>query len=504
MKEYADYDGVGLAALVASGEVNATELLESAISHAEILNPKLNAINHCLFEHGRALSATALPTGPFRGVPFLIKDLGSPFIGLPQSKGCNALKNYVSEQHSEMAKRFLDTGLVPFGKTNAPEFGLMGITEPKAFGPTRSPWDLNRTPGGSSGGSAAAVAAGIVPIASAGDGGGSIRIPASCCGLFGLKPSRGRNPLGPSGESWQGAVVEHILSRSVRDSATMLDATHGEDIHAPFVVKPPAETYVSLLEQDPAPLKIGFNVNSPVGQTVSSQCIDAVTKACGLLSELGHHVEEVKRPYDGLALAKAYFVLYFGEVAADIDALEKILGRRVRKDDIETTTRTLGLLGHAFSAKEFSMARKYWHQLAVAMGNFHQSYDLYLTPTLAVLPPCIGDNEPSRSETLLMNVINACGAGGVLKALGIVDKLATESMAKMPFTQVANMTGQPAMSVPLHWSEDNLPVGVQFIAPNGREDILFRLAAQLERAQPWINKKPPLYAGNSLVEQLNA
>ena len=504
MKEFSDYDGLGLAALVADGEMSPAELLEAAITRAEALNPKLNAINFPLYDYGRTLSAKPLPPGPFQGVPFLIKDLGSPFIGLPHSKGCHALKNHISDQHSEMAKRFLASGLVPFGKTNAPEFGLMGITEPKAFGPTRSPWDLNRTPGGSSGGSAAVVAAGIVPIASAGDGGGSIRIPASCCGLFGLKPSRGRNPLGPSGESWQGAVVEHILSRSVRDSAAMLDATHGEDIHAPFVVKPPAESYLGLLNQDPAPLKIGFNVESPVGQTVSPECVQAVTEACELLTELGHEVEEVKRPYDGMALAKAYFVLYFGEVAADIDALEKTLGRRINKNDIETTTRTLGLLGHAFSAKEFSMARKYWHQLAIAMGNFHQDYDLYLTPTIAVLPPRIGDNEPSKAEAMLMNVINACGAGRVLKALGIVDKLASESMAKMPFTQVANMTGQPAMSMPLHWSEDNLPVGVQFIAPNGREDRLFKLAAQLERARPWIDKKPPLYAGAVTCEQTYA
>ncbi|MGR8949962.1 MAG: amidase [Gammaproteobacteria bacterium] len=497
MIEYADYDGLGLAALVAAGEVSPAELLEAAIKSAEALNPQLNAINHALYEHGRALAAKPLPAGPFHGVPFLIKDLGSPFIGLPHSKGCSALKDHIAAEHSEMARRFLNTGVVPFGKTNAPEFGLMGITEPKAFGVTRSPWDLERTPGGSSGGSAAAVAAGIAPIASAGDGGGSIRIPASCCGLFGLKPSRGRNPLGPSGESWQGAVVEHILSRSVRDSAAMLDATHGDDIHAPFVVKPPAASYMSLLDTAPEKLKVGFSVESPVGQPVAPDCIEAVRHTCALLANLGHEVEEVPCPYDGLALAKAYFVLYFGEVAADIDALEELLGRRVSKNDIETTTRTLGLLGHAFSAKDFSKARKYWHQLVIAMGNFHQSYDLYLTPTIAVLPPLIGDNEPSRAEAVLMNVINTLGAGRLLKALGVVDKLATESMAKMPFTQVANMTGQPAMSVPLYWTADNLPVGVQFIAPNGREDILFQLGAELERAQPWINKKPPLYASGT-------
>ena len=492
MTEYQDYDGLGLAALIKSGEVTAGEILEAAIARAEAVNPTINAINHPLYDHARSYLRSGLPQGPFAGVPLLVKDLGSPYIGLPFSKGCAALKDNISKQDSEMARRVLATGAVPFGKTNTPEFGLMGVTEPEAFGPSRSPWDPNRTPGGSSGGSGAAVAARIAPVATAGDGGGSIRIPASCCGLFGLKPSRGRNPLGPGGEGWQGAVVEHILSRSVRDSAAMLDATHGNDIHAPFVVKPPEESYLGLLERDPQPLKVGFNIESPVGQSVAPECQEAVHKTIRLLEDLGHHVEEVERPFDGLALARAYFILYFGEVAAEVDALAADLGRPVTKHDIELTTQTLNLLGHAFSAKEFALARKYWHQLAVAMAALHQSYDLYLTPTLAELPPKIGANKPKASEAMLMKVINTLGAGRLLKAFGIVDKLAHENMAKMPFTQVANMTGQPAMSVPLHWSADNLPVGVQFIAANGREDLLFQLAAQLERASPWANKRPEI------------
>ena len=490
MNEYSHYDGLGLAALIADGEISESELLEVAIARAEAVNPKINAINYPLYEHARTLLKKGLPSGPFHGVPFLIKDLGSPFIDLPYSKGCEALKGNIAQQDSEMARRYLATGVVPFGKTNTPEFGLMGITEPKAFGPTRSPWDLQRTPGGSSGGSAAAVAAGITPIATAGDGGGSIRIPASCCGLFGLKPSRGRNPLGPSGEGWQGAVVEHTLSRSVRDSAAMLDATQGSELHAPFVIKPPEQSYLGLIEQDPIPLRIGFNVESPVGQTVADECVAAVQSTASLLSDLGHRVEALKQPYDGIALAKAYFIMYFGEVAAEVDTLAATLGRSVNKNDIELTTQTLSLLGHAFSAKEFAVARKYWHELALAMGELHQHYDLYLTPTIAVLPPQIGAGDPKPTEALLMKIVNALGAGGLLKRLGVVDKLAHESMAKMPFTQVANMTGQPAMSVPLYWTQDNLPVGVQFIAPNGREDVLFQLAAQLERARPWMGRRP--------------
>lgn len=492
MNEFTEYDGLGLAELLAHGEVSATELLDAAIARAQQINPAINAIIHPLYDYAKTYARENLRAGPFSGVPFLIKDLGSPFIGLPLSKGCAALKDNIATQDSELAKRFLATGVIPFGKTNTPEFGLMGVTEPEAFGPSRSPWDPERTPGGSSGGSAAAVAARIAPIATAGDGGGSIRIPASCCGLFGLKPSRGRNPLGPGGEGWQGAVVEHILSRSVRDSAAMLDATHGNDVHAPFVVKPPDESYLGLLAHEPRPLKIGFNMTSPVGQGVADECREAMHNSLKLLESLGHHVEEVERPYDGLDLARAYFVLYFGEVAAEVDALAAQLGRKVNKNDIELITQTLNLLGHAFSAKEFAMARKYWHQLVVAMGSLHRNYDLYMTPTLAVLPPKIGANKPRPPEVVLMKLINALGAGSLLKFLGIVDKMATENMSKMPFTQVANMTGQPAMSVPLHWTPENLPVGVQFIAANGREDILFQLAAQLERASPWADKRPPM------------
>ena len=490
MKEYEDHDALGLAALVSKGETNAEELLESAIRRAERLNPKLNAIVHKLYDHGRKLIAQGLPAGPFHGVPFLLKDMGSPFIGLPLSKGCRALKDNVSAIDSEMARRLLKTGVVPFGKTNAPEFGLMGVTEPQAFGPSRSPWDLGRTPGGSSGGSAAGVAAGISPIATASDGGGSIRIPASCCGIFGLKPSRGRNPLGPSGEGWQGAVVEHIVSRSVRDSAAMLDATNGGDASAPFLIQSPSNSYLEILNRDPVKLRIGFSATSPVGQAVDKECIEAVDNAAILLDGLGHEVQQAKPNYDGLELARAYFVLYFGEVAAELVELEKHLGRRIVTGDIETTTQTLGLLGHAFSAQEFATARKAWHKFSIAMAEFHQHYDLYLTPTMAVLPPRIGENTPSGAELFTMKIINSLGAGRLLKAMGIVEKLATESMSKMPFTQIANMTGQPAMSVPLHWSEKNLPVGVQFIAPTGREDLLFQLAAQLERTAPWFNNRP--------------
>ena len=491
MKEFENYDGLGLAELVRSGEISAVELLDASIERVERRNSTINAVNFKLYDMARQRIAAGLPEGPFHGVPFLVKDLGAQFAGFPHSKGCRALLDHVSATDSELARRFIATGLVPFGKTNAPEFGLTGVTEPELHGPTRTPWDTARSAGGSSGGSAAAVSAGFAPIASAGDGGGSIRIPASCCGIFGLKPSRGRTPCGPAAEGWQGAVVEHILSRSVRDCAVMLDAVQGSDPGAPFAISPPERPYVDEIEREPGPLRVAFNTASPVGTPVENECLAAVEHVAHLLTDLGHHVEQATPEYDGLSLARGYFILYFGEVAAELAELSRILERPVKRDDVEATTWTLGLLGHVFSAYEFAEARQRWNDFARAMGRFHQDFDLYLTPTLAELPPPIGATKPSLVDRLLMQTVNYLGAGRLLKATGIVEKLAIESMSRMPFTQLANMTGQPAMNLPMFWTPDDLPVGVQFVAANGREDQLFQLAAQLERAQPWIQRRPP-------------
>ncbi len=494
IKEFGNYDALGLAELVKQKDVTPLELVEETISRIEKVNPKLNAVTIPMYEEARKVAQRPLPDGTFMGVPFLIKDLVSTYAGVAFTKGCKGLRNYVADQDSELMKRYKAAGIVAVGKTNTPEFGLMGVTEPEAFGPTRTPWNPEHTSGGSSGGSGAAVAAGIVPMASAGDGGGSIRIPASCCGIFGLKPSRGRTPTGPYGELWQGAAAEHILSRSVRDSAAMLDATQGDDIGAPYVTRPPSRKYMAEIQTDPGKLKIAMTTESPLGNDVHPECVAAVKSAGNLLSDLGHHVEETKPDYDGMELAMSYLVMYFGEVAAEIDNLRPMIGRKPSQKDVEPATWTLGLLGRTFSACEFVRAMQRWNDFSRIMGRFHQKYDIYVTPTIAVPPPRIGETLPSSAELFGMKTMNALGLGKILKASGIVRQLAEKSLSKMPFTQLANLTGQPAMSVPLHWTAEGLPCGVQFVAPIGDEATLYRLAAQLEKAKPWFDKNPPVFA----------
>lgn len=491
-KEYEKLDGLGLAELVRKKKVHPLELLESAVSRIERKNPSLNAVIHKFYDKARKTASEKIPDGPFCGVPFLLKDLLAAYAGEPMSSGSRAYRNYIPLEDSELVRRFKNAGTVILGKTNTPEFGLMGVTEPELHGPTLNPWDTARTPGGSSGGAAAAVSSGMVPIASAGDGGGSIRIPASNCGVFGLKPSRGRNPTGPIyGELWQGAAVEHIISRSVRDSAAMLDFTCGDDSGSPYPVSRPEKPYSSLLSRNGPRLRIAFSSASPVGRGVHNDNISALNDAVSLLQSLGHKVEEKHPDIDGNELAMSYLTMYFGETAEEIRAAGKILGRKPRRSDFEGTTWLLGLLGRVYTAGDFASAMKVWNRLGRIMGKFHETYDLYLTPALAYPPVKIGELAPKPGEKIAMDIVNMFGLGKLMKATGMVQELALKSLEKSPFTQLANLTGQPAMSVPLYWSKENLPIGVQFIAPMGREDVLFQLAAELERARPWFDKRPP-------------
>jgi amidase len=494
-KEYAQYDGIGLAQLVKKGEVSPAEICEEAITRIERVNPALNAVITPMYDLARETVQNNLPDGPFAGVPFLLKDLLGDFAGVPQTMGSKACKNYIPARDSELVKRYKQAGLVILGKTNTPEFGLLGITEPELHGPTRNPWNTDHTPGGSSGGSGAAVASGMVPLASANDGGGSIRIPAACCGLFGLKVTRGRTPSGPAhGKTWQGAVVEHVISRSVRDSAAVLDATQGADVGAPYVISPPLQPYLNEIEQSPGRLRIAFNTQSPIGTEVHPECIQAVEHTVGLMEELGHEVDEAHPDINGQALAKSFFTLYFGEVAANTDELNSILGRKANQADVETLTWTLGLLGRTYSAGHFVKAMHEWELAARIMGRFHETYDIYITPTLAYPPVKIGELALKPIELALLKIVNTLKLGRLLKASGITDKLAVESLSKTPFTQLANFTGQPAMSVPLHWTSEGLPCGVHFMGRYGDEATLLRLAAQLEKAQPWFDKRPAVFA----------
>ncbi len=491
IKNYENYDGLGLADLVIKKKVKPSELLDEAIARFDKLNPVLNAVIYPMYEQARKSIDDRLPRGPFTGVPFLLKDLHAAYAGVPMAMGCRALKDYVPDYDSEIVRRYKKSGLVIMGKTNLPEFGLMGITEPELFGPTRNPWDLERTPGGSSGGSAAAVAAGIVPLAHGNDGGGSIRIPSCYCGLFGLKPTRGRMPTGPvHGQNWQGAAIDHVLTRSVRDSAAMLDAARGPDTGAPETILPPERPDLDEVRRKPGKLVIAFTTRSPLGTVVDPECAKAVTETAKLLEKLGHTVEETEPDLDGTQLAQSYFMMYFGEVAADIAEIRELIGRKPRKNEIEIVTRTLGLLGRTFTADEFVEAIRLWGHAGRVMGSFFERYDCYLTPTVAALPAKIGELAPGGAELGAMKVVNALGAGGLLKASGIVNKLATENLKRTPFTQLANFAGLPAMSVPLYWTKENLPLGSQFIGSFGDEATLFRLAAQLEKATPWFKKLP--------------
>jgi amidase len=442
-KEYDQYDGLGLAELVKKKEVSPAEICEEAITRIERVNPALNAVITPMFDLARETVQNNLPDGPFAGVPFLLKDLLGDFAGVPQTMGSNT----------------------------------------------------DHTPGGSSGGSAAAVASGMVPMASANDGAGSIRIPAACCGLFGLKVTRGRTPNGPlHGRTWQGAVVEHVISRSVRDSAAILDATQGSDIGAPYIIPPPRRLYSDEIQQSPGPLRIAFNTQSPINTAVHPECIQAVEHTVGLLEELGHEVEEAQPDVDGTALAKGLVTLYSGEVAAIMDDLVPLLGRKAKPSDVESITWTLGLLGRTFSAGHIVKAKREWERATRIMGRFHEAYDIFLTPTLAYPPVKIGELDPKPIELALLKIINALGLGRLLLATGVIDKLAVQNLSKTPFTPLANFTGQPAMSVPLYWSSDGLPCGVHFMGRYGDEATLLRLAAQLEKAQPWFDKRPSVFA----------
>ncbi|MCD8523930.1 MAG: amidase [Saccharospirillaceae bacterium] len=490
--EYRQHDALGLADLIRRGETSANELLDMAIARAEAVNPDINAIITPLYDYGRAQIDAGLPEGAFSGVPFLLKDLLCALEGTPLSNGSNALKDRMSPRDSELVKRFRSSGLVFFGKTNTPELGLMGVTEPKAFGPSRNPWNLNHTPGGSSGGSAAAIAAGIVPMASGGDGGGSIRIPAACCGLFGLKPSRGRVPTGPyAQEFWDGAATEHVITRSVRDSAAMLDVIAGPDGSSPYPLRS-RNDYLACLSQPLRKLRIGYTSTSFIGRPVSADAVAAVEHSVTLLQQLGHDTEPVDIQLDGEALADSYLTMYFGHVAADLEFMARQLGSRMSNLDVEDATKVLGFLGKTISAADFVLAKRRWNDFAQTMHLFHQRYDLLLTPTLGSEPVTVGSFEPPVWEAMAMKVINAFGLHKLLLKSGMVKQMALDNLEKLPFTQLANLTGQPAMSVPLYWTANNLPLGSQFIAPMGDEHTLLQLAQQLEQAQPWMQRIPDL------------
>ena len=489
--EYVKHDATALADLVRRGETTPAELLETAIARAEAVNPQLNAIVTPLYDKGRDMAANLPTDGPFRGVPFLLKDLELEWAGTPMKFGSRGYANYVSATDSEVVKRLKVAGLVFFGKTNTPEFGLTPYTESKLHGPARNPHKPTHSPGGSSGGSAAAVAAGIVPAATASDGGGSIRIPASCCGLFGLKPSRGRVTLGPHyGQLWNGAVVGHAVTRSVRDSAGLLDAIAGNMPGDPYLIAPPERPFLDEVSREPGKLRVAFSTASVIPSlTIDPECIKAVQETARLLESLGHTVEEVPLPYEKSVITEAFFVSVLAETAATLRDLSAYLGRPVKPGiDVELNTWAQARLSEGFSAADLAWQNRRWNTLNRSMGQLHETYDVFLTPTLPRPPIAIGTFQNKASEERLLKLVDAVGGLKYLNGTKVVNDLAEKSLGYISYTVITNMTGQPSVSVPLHWSADGLPIGVMFAAKLGNEAILFRLAGQLEQTRPWFDK----------------
>lgn len=468
LKELAFLDALSQAELVRRKEVQPIELVEAAIERIERVNPTLNAVITTMYDQAREAAKGDLPDGPFAGVPFLLKDMLAACKGLRMTLGSNLLRDYVPNYDSEIVRRLKRSGLIILGRTSAPEFGLLPTTEPELFGPCRNPWNTEKTPGGSSGGSASAVAAGLVPMAHGSDGGGSIRIPASCCGLFGLKPTRARNPLGPDfGEIWGGLVAEHALTRTVRDSAALLDATAGPDVGDPYWAPPPKRAFLGEVSAGPGKLRIAFTTEADV--QIHEDCVKAVHEAAALCSSLGHEVKEAapRLDIDTIQIKQAFTVI----VAAGTAAILKILS--ATKDQVGPLGWALYEMANKIDAADYILAIQTFQRVARSIARSFLDFDVYLTPVLAEPPVPIGTFDSPPDNPL----------DGFIRAAEFI-----------PFTPFCNFTGQPAMSVPLFWNDDNLPIGTQFVGRFGDEATLFRLASQLEAAQPWAHRHPPVSA----------
>ena len=473
-KEYDEYDALGLAELVQKGAVSAEELLEEAISRTEKINPALNAIVLKHYDEARQLIADGLPEGPFKGVPFLLKDLHLLWKGTVTSFGSQLWKDNVANYTSTLTGRYLRSGLVIFGKTNSPELGLTGTTEPRLYGPTSNPWNLTLSPGGSSGGAAAAVAAGILPLANASDGGGSIRIPASACGLFGFKPTRARTPAGPVlGEGWGGMSSNHAISRTVRDSAALLDATTGPEAGDPYA--PPAATrpFLHDVGRRPERLRIAFNLRRPDGSLPDESVQQAIRASAKLCESLGHNVVEAAPQIDPAQLGEAQLVVSGAYVSLAIKQRGEALGREIQQSEVENITWLVSEIAAGRSTTDYARCVQYIHKTGRVMAEFMNGFDVYLCPVLGTPPPKLGVLDMMTEDV-----------GSYMENLTRI----------MPYTGLFNQTGQPSMSVPLHWTNDDVPIGSMFTGRFGDDSTLFQLAAQLEEVKPWRERRPKIRA----------
>jgi amidase len=464
------YDSLGLAELVRTRKVSASELLESAIARAEALNPQLNFMAQKHYDYARKAIAARLPQGPFSGVPWLLKDLNTYIAGEVTENGSRLYKGQRASVTSELVRRIERAGFVIFGKTTTPEFGLTGTTESVLMGPTRNPWNRERIAGGSSGGAAAAVAAGVIPAAHATDGGGSIRIPASACGLFGLKPSRGRVPMGPlRTEGWGGMSVHHAVSRTVRDSAAILDATHGVEPGSRYSAPTPERPFLREVGRDPGKLRIALMLSPYSGAPVDPQVVEATKAAARLLESLGHHVEEAAPKIDMAAIGASSFALMASSVAADCVDRAKALGIELGPDVLERTTLDFVAMGKSYTGMDFARGNNAYQAAAVTIAQFMERWDVILSPTLSAPPLPLGRIGLDTGRSMM--------------------DWGREVGTFTAFTGIYNGTGQPSMSLPLAMSQDGLPIGIMVTGRFGEEGLLFQLAGQVERAAPWAGRR---------------
>lgn len=467
--EYGNYDGLGLAELMAKKQISPLELLHAVHERVEVLNPKLNALCHLFFDKAEAQIKQCPQEAPFSGVPFVLKDLGQYLTGTITSAGSRVWANNVADFDSTLVKRYKQAGLIIFGKTASPELGITTTTESILFGETRNPWNLGRTSGGSSGGAAAVVASRIVPMAHGSDGGGSIRVPASCCGVFGFKPTRGRVPMGPiQFEGWNGCSHQHALTISVRDSAALLDVSTGAELGSPYFSPQPERPFINEVRTDPAQLRIAVITAPSNGASLDVECKRAALNAAKLCESLGHRIEEAVLPIDNRMLSDAFVTIVQVSVARVLDDAASKLGRPLDERDVEPVTWAMMQAGTKVTSVAYSRAIVALHQIGLAMAKFHQTYDVILSPTLAKPPVPLGTLSLSQPTTSWWKGITEFS----------------------PYTALYNASGQPSMSVPLHWTPDGLPIGILFSSPFGEDATLIRLAAQLEKAQPWAGRRP--------------
>jgi len=484
-------DAVELARRVREGEVRSIELVDAALAALDEVDPHLKAMVWRDDERARRW-AEAPADGPFAGVPFVVKDLDGAEAGVPNTGSSRFLVDYVPTADSAVIARLRAAGFVFLGRTNCPELGIMGTTEPELRGPTHNPWNLDHSPGGSSGGTAALVAAGVVPAGHGGDGGGSLRIPASACGRFGLKPSRGRVPV-EGGEGWGGMVQQGVITTSVRDTAAILDVLRGPVAGSPYHAPELPGPLVDEVGRDPGTLRVALSSISLYGRQVDPACAAAVADAAELFAELGHEVEEAEPALDTEALARAYLTQVAASTSAAVRAHEARVGRRSRPGDWEAPTWFLVQLGDRLSARRLEEARALHHQTAQVMADFHSRYDLWLTPTMPHPPVQLGALALSAADRFALAALRVAPSRRLMEVA--LEQLAADSLERSPNTQLFNQTGQPAMSLPLAWSDDGLPLGVQVAAAYGREDLLVRVASQVEQARPWAHRHPPVASG---------